>query len=214
MAKCLGCALKVVNGILTILIDTMRGIGCDPTANGGDGALFVKVDGTSITYNGSGQLQAMIPDACALGVPHITFAAGQDSSGYHTGETPNPGDTIKSFCQTITNDDPCGRSATVRSTIDWSGFAFDSPLTGKVDVKYEYSFDGGTTWIEDTDRQFEADDPMVGQSASRTHHNILAPGGTLTVCARYTMGSTHNGGNVVYRFYNLAIHLMLVAGGI
>ena len=55
---------------------------------------------------------------------------------------------------------------------------------------------------------------MVGQSASRTHHTALAAGSTLTICARYAMGSTHNSGNVIYRFYNLAIHAFLTCGGV
>lgn len=132
MAKCLGCGLYSTSDVpLGICVDSNRGIDCDPAANGGEGCLYVKVDGTSITYNGSGQLQAMIPDACALGVPHFAFASGQDGSGYHTGETPSPGDSVKSFCTSITNNDPCVRSATVVSHIDWSGFAFDAPLAGK-----------------------------------------------------------------------------------
>jgi hypothetical protein len=210
-----GCGLfwDPVTKKLTFCGDNARGLECDPAANNGEGCWFVKVDGSSITYNASGQLQASVPDACTLGVPYFNFASGQDDTGYHTGENPAPGDTVKSFCVPITNNDPCGRSGIVRSTIDWSGFSFNNPLGGNVDVKYEYSFDGGATWIEDTDRQFESDDPMTGTSASRTHHTSVAPGDTLTVCARYTMGSTHSSANVVYQFYNLAIHLMLIAGG-
>ena len=209
MATCLGCGLYIVNGELHFCGDNNRALKCDAAANNGDGCWYVGVDGTSITYNGNGDLQAAIPNACSLGVPYHIMGGAQDDTGYHEDETPSPGDIIKSFCTTVVNDDPCGRNMDMTVFFTWAGFAFKSPLAGHVDVQFEFSVNGGATWIEETDVQF---DPLnISVNGHCKPVTIVVPPGPVTLCGRYRMGAMHNSGNVIGRFYNMQINWIGIA---
>lgn len=210
----LGCGHYIsADGKFSFCGDTNRGLACDPNT-GDNGCWYVKADMTSVGFNANGELMVLFPapDACALGVPHHIMGGTQDNTGYHEGETPGPGDTIKSFCTTVVNNDPCGRTMDMTVFFTWAGFAFESPLAGHVDVQFEFSVDGGATWVEETDVQF--DSPNGSFNGHCKPVTIVIPPGPITLCGRYRMGATHNAGNVIGRFYNMQINWIGIAGGV
>ena len=139
MANCkFGCGLKLnpTTGLLEFLGDFERGLECDPDANGGEGAWFVKVDGCTIKHGTNG-LQTDIP--------LYAVQDGVIQNGLTTQYTSVDGRVYNNqFCLDVDN--------TTCANIFLNGTVYYGvgvlPVAGSAQIRWgvEVSTDNGTTW--------------------------------------------------------------------
>ena len=190
---CLNCALFIdENGKLSICVDNARAIACDPTANGGKGCLFIKVDGSTITYNANGELQATVGVCTELlskvvveaTAPPVPIPLGINDPAYTQFDPP--------FSATIVNPSTC-KNMLVHADMVGVEMGLDSYTSLPVDIQLQpyLQEDGGPWgWFNDggSDIDFDSDNldlNTLSLGSSGWHKSwVIGAGASKTIAQR------------------------------